>query len=66
MLYELHKAEDTIRANGGLNPCFVGKCSTSWAVESKEEASEGLNPCFVGKCSTSDGYHYEIKVLEQS
>ena len=37
-----------------LNPCFVGKCSTSQnEVQNEVQNVEGLNPCFVGKCSTS-------------
>ena len=39
---------------GGLNPCFVGKCSTSYVEKNrKNQQKVCLNPCFVGKCSTS-------------
>ena len=37
-----------------LNPCFVGKCSTSIIPNLGWLQTAGcLNPCFVGKCSTS-------------
>ena len=37
---------------GGLNPCFNGRCTRTFAeVEQEKSQVVGLNPCFNGRCT---------------
>ena len=54
MLYENADEKKFKTIVGSLNPCFVGKCSTSELQQQLKSLNKlSLNPCFVGKCSTS-------------
>ena len=64
MLYGMSpNSEEREISISGLNPYFVGKCSTAAGSKNlKKSIMSCLNPYFVGKCSTAPNIGFCIGV----